>query len=466
MQQLSELQRKLLAEIKKDPTLTNRQYAELIGSTANGAQEIIAKLVARGYIVKQNLQRGEHRKPLELVGEVSETETTKNNTSTFEQKGDKAEYTFFSNKRIVSLEDLKQACDIDLTDFEIERLICNKWEVGAKDNTGKIEVTPLFQVKVWLKPRVPNTYLETLNDTIAEIKRYAPKYPVIQRQRKKEPVILILDPADPHFGKYASIMQTGEDYNIEIAVKRYTDCFEGILNKSSRFELEKIVIIGGNDVLHIDSLQGTTTKGTPQDVDGNFYNAIRAAKECNIAMIERALTISDVHFVHVPSNHDELTGFMLANTIQSWFHNNKQITFDISEMFRKYIHYGVSAIGLTHADKVKEVDLGNMLATEAKEAWSKSEYGYFYCHDRHHKIKNIKSNNKMVNLEKDNIGYVKINTGKNLTARNKVHVEFVRSISATDKWHSKHYFQHAMQAMEGFIHHPEFGQTDRLTHIV
>lgn len=72
MPQLSELQRKLLAEIKKDPTLTNKQYAKLIGSTDSSTQDMIAKLVARGYIVKQDLRRGEHRKPLELVGNIVE----------------------------------------------------------------------------------------------------------------------------------------------------------------------------------------------------------------------------------------------------------------------------------------------------------------------------------------------------------------------------------------------------------
>ena len=59
-------------------------------------------------------------------------------------------------KRILTLQDLIDACEIDLTKWNIERHVINKWEVGAKDDNGEIVVEPLFQVKAWLKPLVPD----------------------------------------------------------------------------------------------------------------------------------------------------------------------------------------------------------------------------------------------------------------------------------------------------------------------
>ena len=43
-------------------------------------------------------------------------------------------------------------CRIDLSTWEVERFLCNKWEVGAADkHEGRLKaivVEPLFQVKV------------------------------------------------------------------------------------------------------------------------------------------------------------------------------------------------------------------------------------------------------------------------------------------------------------------------------
>ena len=63
------------------------------------------------------------------------------------------------SKRIKTLEDLIEQCEIDLDEWLIERHVINKWEVGAKlpNEFGEVEIvtTPLFQVKVWLVKRRP-----------------------------------------------------------------------------------------------------------------------------------------------------------------------------------------------------------------------------------------------------------------------------------------------------------------------
>jgi len=59
-------------------------------------------------------------------------------------------------RRIKTLNDLLEACDVDLSVWKIERYIINKWEVGAKDKKSyEIKVEPLFQVKVWLSKIIP-----------------------------------------------------------------------------------------------------------------------------------------------------------------------------------------------------------------------------------------------------------------------------------------------------------------------
>ena len=55
--------------------------------------------------------------------------------------------------RIQTLEELLEHCKVDLALWSVDRFVCNKWEMGAKDETGKVVVEPLFQIKAFLEKR-------------------------------------------------------------------------------------------------------------------------------------------------------------------------------------------------------------------------------------------------------------------------------------------------------------------------
>jgi hypothetical protein len=250
--------------------------------------------------------------------------------------------------------------------------------------------------------------------------------------------LLVVDPADIHIGKLASSFETGEDYNSQIAVQRVLEGVRGVIQKASGFNIDKVLFIGGNDILHIDTPKRQTTSGTPQDTDGMWYESFLIAKQLYVEVLELLMQIADVHFVFNPSNHDYTNGFFLADVIQSWFRNSPNITFDCSIAHRKYYIYGSNLIGTTHGDGAKPQDLPMLMAVEAKNMWAETNHKYVYSHHLHHKI------------SKDYIG---------------VTVESLRSPSGSDSWHHKQGYQHATKAVEGFIHHKTFGQVARLSHI-
>ena len=268
-------------------------------------------------------------------------------------------------------------------------------------------------------------------DLLNEMKEYAPQYPTIFRTQSKEAHLLVIDPADVHIGKLATSFESGEDYNSEIAVQRVLEGVQGILDKSAGWAIEKIALIIGNDILHIDTPKRTTTSGTPQDTDGMWYENFLKAKKLYVDVIEMLVTIADVHVMYNPSNHDYTNGFFLADVIKTWFNNSKNVTFDTSISHRKYMLYGKNLIGTTHGDGAKANDLPLLMAVEAKNEWSVSKHRYLYTHHVHHKS------------SKDYIG---------------VTVESLRSPSGTDSWHHRKGYQHAPKAVEGFIHHPIHGQ--------
>lgn len=273
---------------------------------------------------------------------------------------------------------------------------------------------------------------------LKDIEDYVPKYPTIVRNKQTEEHLLVIDPADVHIGKLCDSFETGEDYDAQIAVKRVKEGVQGILDKASGFHIDKILFIGGNDILHIDTPRRTTTAGTPQDTDGMWYKNFLIAKQLYVEIIETLLTVADVHFTFNPSNHDYTNGFFLADVIRTWFKDCNQITFDCSISHRKAFEYGLNLVGTTHGDGAKNSDLPLLMATEFPLEWARTKHRYVYTHHVHHKT------------SKDFIG---------------VTVESLRSPSGTDSWHHQRGYQHATKAIEGFIHHKTNGQVARLSHI-
>jgi DNA-binding transcriptional regulator YhcF (GntR family) len=103
-----------------------------------------------------------------------------------------ADVTFITRKRIKTLADLVEACEVDLTEWDILTYEVNKWEVGRKDksvkwtavngvasgeinDTGKIHVEPLFQVKAKIgRKKVAKDMTLQKEAILAELRSYKP----------------------------------------------------------------------------------------------------------------------------------------------------------------------------------------------------------------------------------------------------------------------------------------------------
>ena len=128
---------------------------------------------------------------------------------------------------------------------------------------------------------------------------------------------------------------------------------------------------------------------------------------------------------------------------ESWFRKADDIDFDISVAHRKYYQYGSNLIGLEHGDGAKMVNLPLLMAQERPKMWSETTHRYFYLHHLHHKVKH-----KWLDA-KDYVG---------------VTVEYLRSPSGTDSWHSRKGYTGVPKAVEGFLHEKTSGQVARITH--
>ncbi len=295
---------------------------------------------------------------------------------------------------------------------------------------------------IFAKPNefTKDEFLKSIEDLIS---KYSPKYPSIDYPKREDGHLLIINPADVHIGKYADALETGEEYNVEIAKNRVREGVKGILRNAEGFNIDKILFCIGNDILHTDNTMGSTTRLTPQDTDGKWYRHFTEALELYVEIVEMLMQIAPVDCIHSMSNHDYMSGFHLAHALKSWYRNTDAVTVDADPKHRKYYTYKNSMIGLTHGDGAKLNTLPLLMAQEEPLMWSYTKYRYWYLHHLHHKQR------YKFMTSFDNIG---------------VTCEFLRSPSGSDSWHFSKGYTGSVKAVEGFIH-SEYGQIAHLTHI-
>ena len=346
-------------------------------------------------------------------------------------------------KRYRLKEDEWNLIDEYRTDKKAKSLLadeCN--EVGIDVNSVSHYWYKSKKFSIFAKPNeyTRDEFLKSIEDLISN---YSPSYPHIDYPKREDGHLLIINPADVHIGKFADSLETGEDYNIEIAKERVREGVKGILRNAEGFPIEKILFCIGNDILHTDNTMGSTTRLTPQDTDGKWFRHFTEALELYVEIVEMLIQIAPVDCVHSMSNHDYMSGFHLAHALKSWYRNTDSVNVDAEPKHRKYYSWKNSLIGLTHGDGAKLNNLPLHMAQEEPKMWAETKYRYWYLHHLHHKQRY-----KFMSSF-DNIG---------------VTVEFLRSPSGSDSWHYQKGYTGSIKAVEGFIHN-KYGQIAHLTHI-
>ena len=346
-------------------------------------------------------------------------------------------------KRYRLKEDEWNLIDEYRTDKKAKSLLadeCN--EVGIDVNSVSHYWYKSKKFSIFAKPNeyTRDEFLKSIEDLISN---YSPSYPHIDYPKREDGHLLIINPADVHIGKFADSLETGDDYNIEIAKERVREGVKGILRNAEGFPIEKILFCIGNDILHTDNTMGSTTRLTPQDTDGKWFRHFTEALELYVEIVEMLIQIAPVDCVHSMSNHDYMSGFHLAHALKSWYRNTDSVNVDADPKHRKYYSWKNSLIGLTHGDGAKLNNLPLHMAQEEPKMWAETKYRYWYLHHLHHKQRY-----KFMSSF-DNIG---------------VTVEFLRSPSGSDSWHYQKGYTGSIKAVEGFIHN-KYGQIAHLTHI-
>ena len=250
-------------------------------------------------------------------------------------------------------------------------------EEGWSRKDNRVRITQFCNVSIKCRPKAPVLVAaeKLVENILAKIDDHAPQYqPFPYIKIRKYSKMLEINIPDLHVGKMCWKPESGENYDLDIAVRLYHTAIEDLLSKTSHIEFDKILYVLGNDLMHTDGQNGTTFSGTRQDVDSRHQKIFLETQDMIVRSIERMMPIAPMEIVFVPGNHDTQSVFFMGQVIKSWFRNAKNVMVDNEPMSRKIKEWGNSMIGLTHGDKENITKLSMAMATQDRQMWGRTKY--------------------------------------------------------------------------------------------
>lgn len=339
-----------------------------------------------------------------------------------------------TKERITTPKQLLQHIGYDSKFWEIERMIANKWEVGAKvkvdENKEKFVVSDLWQVKGFIRPVRGASALKELGDAIIEeIKGVSKRVAKVNYPKYKDACLLEVDLFDAHIGQLVWGLESGENYDLKIAKKTYLDAVASLISRVRPYNIERIVFPIGNDFFNVNGSSSATFMGTVQHEDQRWQKTFKAGCSILFESIDMLSKIAPVDIIVVVGNHDVEPAFYAGEVISAKYFNNPNITVDNGPARRKYYSYGKCLVGFTHGRDEKQSELPLIMANERND-FSKAKFKEWHIGHTHHK-----KEYKFLSSEEF----------KGVTVR------VLRALTATDAWHNQKGYIGAIRAAEGFV---------------
>jgi hypothetical protein len=284
-------------------------------------------------------------------------------------------------------------------------------------------------------PKAEESAVEGL---IHELRKKSPRVPKLKRGRgrpAKDRTMLEISLVDLHFGMLTFKGASDADYDMDKAAQLYLWAVEELLHAASGYEIEKILFPIGNDYMHVDGPEHTTTRGTPQAEMAFYHEAFERGMRLLIATIDRLKEIAPVHMVVIPGNHDETTAIHMGYVMDAYYHNDANVTVDAGPDPQKYVEYGVNLIGFEHGNGGKQVRMAALMAQARPDAWARTVYREWHMGDQHR---------------------------KGVFEEQGVSMEFLPSLVPANWWHKKNTFNNQKRGAMAFVWSQRRGPVARL----
>lgn len=256
------------------------------------------------------------------------------------------------------------------------------------DNFGTNEVPDLY----WAKDKKFSALFRTkkvkqddLMERLKEAFQDIPIAPAISAPDLSEDDLISTYPLfDVHLELHAAANVSGEESNLQIAVKRLKTNMATLMARTPNSG--KGIIINGGDFTEADNdLNQTPKSKNPLDVSARNYNAVDASVEVIDSLIQMALQKhKTVEYYSVPGNHDPNNWVTIMFALYNRYRDNPRVRIEKSPLEFSIIQFGKVLIVIHHGDKRAIKDLIMFFTAEYPQVWSGSKYRYLWTGHNHH----------------------------------------------------------------------------------
>lgn len=198
------------------------------------------------------------------------------------------------------------------------------------------------------------------------------------------PLLNLYTFTDYHLGMLAWHVETGADWDVQIAEKMLFDAFARMVDAAPDASAAILNIQG--DFLHSDGLLPVTpTNKHVLDQDGRFSKIVAAALRVVRRLIAHALTRHDrMHLIIAEGNHDEASSLWLRTMFAALYEDEPRLSVDVSVLpFYAYQH-GQTMLAFHHGHKVNNEQLPMLFAAQFPQMWGATTKRYCHTGHRHH----------------------------------------------------------------------------------
>lgn len=232
-------------------------------------------------------------------------------------------------------------------------------------------------------PRAEDDSLDRIRDAFEGM---APAAPVVAPAYANDELITVYGIADAHIGMLSWGRETGEDYDIAIALERVRS-WVGRLVASSPASGTALILETGDLTHQQDSTNQTPRSKHVLDVDGRYFKTLEASITALATAVDLALNKHERVIVRIlPGNHnqDGYLGVMFALAERYRNEPRVEVQKDPSEFFA--MDWGKVLIAAHHGHGAKAQQMVMFLADQYAEQWGRTRWRYLFTgHLHHHK---------------------------------------------------------------------------------
>lgn len=238
----------------------------------------------------------------------------------------------------------------------------------------------------WVKASIDDQKrVQAMQDAIAALCDEVPRAkPVPAPKIASNALATVYTLTDSHVGMLAWHREAGEDWDLEIAERVLTGCFQAMVDASPDANVGIVNQLG--DFLHSDGLTPVTpTSGHILDQDGRFSKVVEVAVRVLRSVVSMALTKhKKVVVIMAEGNHDMASSVWLRVLFKTLFENEPRVQVIDTPLPYYCIQHGKTMLAFHHGHLKKNDQLPILFASQFPKIWGETVKRYCHTGHRHH----------------------------------------------------------------------------------